>query len=170
MHNTHLCYYIITNAVILHATAHSHVLTSKTLYRTRNTRRTVHIVTLIRYFGFGTKFPNAFSLWIVALARRVCLLPQLLFNVQSEMTENFAQLLVISCVLTAWSKRKLSLVLVHKLGHFTFCKHNARFFAKTFSSTISFLGSLFLTMVGAQLSVLLQMIRQVPLLWWQMTT
>jgi len=58
--------------VIVHAIAHSRVLTSKTIHRTRNTRRTVPIVTLIRYFGFETRFPTAFSLWILVLA---CHLP-----------------------------------------------------------------------------------------------
>jgi len=92
---------IITSMVIVHAVTHSHVLTSKTIHRTRNTRRSVHIVTLIRYFGFETKFPTAFSLWILVLACRFYLLRQLLFNVLSEMTANFAQLVVISCVHTA---------------------------------------------------------------------
>jgi len=92
---------IITSMVIVHAIAHSHVLTSKIIHRTRNTRRTVHVVTLIRYFGFETKFPTAFSLWILVLACRFCLLRQLLFNMLSEMTANFAQLVVISCVHTA---------------------------------------------------------------------
>ena len=91
---------IITSMVIVHANAHSHVLTSKTIHRTRNTR-TVHIVTLMRYFGFETKFPIAFSLWILVLACRFCLLRQLLFNVLSERTANFAHLVVISCVHTA---------------------------------------------------------------------
>jgi len=92
---------IITSMVIVHAIAHSHVLTSKTIRRTHITRRTVPIVTLIRYFGFETKFPTAFSLWILVLACRFCLLRQLLFNVLSAMTANFAQLVVISCVHTA---------------------------------------------------------------------
>jgi len=89
---------IITSMVIMHAIAHSHVLTSKTIHHTRNTRRTVHFVTLTRYFGFETKFPTAFSLGILVLACRFCLLRQLLFNVLSAMTANFAQLVFIICV------------------------------------------------------------------------
>ena len=63
---------IITSMVIVHAIARSRVLTSKTIHRNPNIRRTVHIVTLIHYFGFKTKFPTAFSLWILVLVCFVC--------------------------------------------------------------------------------------------------